>query len=554
MQLLKKAYAVFSTKERVVFFAAVGIFLLSSIILIAIIARTDTHTVPAPGGTYREGMTGQPSLVNPVLAESEVDKSLVRLIFANLGQLAEEISRDSRDPSVWQVRLKENLQWQDGQKLTSDDVVFTIEKIQDTSRQSPLYTAWEGIRAQRVSELEIKIILPAPYALFGDTVHSLSVAPKHLFADIPLANWRLSEYNLQPVGSGPYKFEGYDTQSDGFIRTYALRPNPSYAHGQPFIQNIVFHFYTDAQNLMSAFNTGRIDGFAGIDTELISQIRRPYNSVPLTIPGYYAVFFNQNKNLALQDAQTRHALSLAINREVLVEKALHGEGVPMTGPLPANAAEEAPTSTSTQPANPASLLDAAGWKLTAEGARVKVSGRASSTLTITLTVPEVDFLVATAQEVKAMWEAIGVRTTIAVQDSQTLAQTTIKNRDYEALLFGNVLTPSYDLFSFWHSSQRFFPGLNLSLYNNPQADRLIETLRTSFDTAAQTQAREQLGALIETQHPAAFLYSPVYHYVSSRSLNGVQSAVVTELADRFENAAQWYLRTRRVVNEEEHID
>ena len=121
------------------------------------------------------------------------------------------------------MRLKEGLTWQDGQQLTSDDVVFTVQSIQDPDAHSPLYQSWQGVTATRVSELEVQFTLTNPYAFFGDNLKNLYIVPKHLYADTPPGNWHLSDYNLKPVGSGPYQFLSYNKNSDGFISSYSLQ-------------------------------------------------------------------------------------------------------------------------------------------------------------------------------------------------------------------------------------------------------------------------------------------------------------------------------------------
>ena len=239
---LKRTFLAFSKSEKIAF-ALSGVVALSSLVfLIGFWITQATRIAPAPGGEITEGIIGQPSYINPIIASSETDKAIVRLVFANLPSLAEK-SEVSQDGKVWKVRLKEKLFWHDNEKLASDVVVFTIQKIQDPESQSPLFSAWQGVLATRLSELEIQFVLANPYAFFSNNLDDLFIVPKHLFDDVAPANWRLSEYNLKPIGSGPYTFEDYKARSDGFIESYRLSARADESELEPFIHRIVFRFF-----------------------------------------------------------------------------------------------------------------------------------------------------------------------------------------------------------------------------------------------------------------------------------------------------------------------
>src|SRR3989344_8558183 len=248
----KKLFAAQKKGERRLFFAAVFCAAVATLVIAAIAVGKNTRIVPADGGSYVEGVVGQPTSLNPVIAESETDKNLVRLVFSNVTDLAEKIEADPEHPSrVFRVRLKEDILWHDGEKLTSDDVVFTVKKIQDPTSASPFYSAWQGVVAERFSELEVSFTLVAPYAFFPDTLKDLYVLPKHLYEAVPPSNWRLSEYNLKPVGSGPYRFYSYDKRPDGFVEGYHFTPNEN-ASPRPMIQNFTMEFFASPDDMTRA--------------------------------------------------------------------------------------------------------------------------------------------------------------------------------------------------------------------------------------------------------------------------------------------------------------
>lgn len=548
MILLKKIFQSFTKSERVVFLSAVAAAVLSAITLAGIGFAGSTHAVPASGGEFIGGAIGQPIYVNPVTASTEIDKILVRLVFSNINDVADKIEASS-DGRTWRVRLKENLRWQSGEKLTSDDIIFTVQKIQDRESSSPLLQSWQGVATERLSELELRFSLANPYAFFGDTLNNLYILPKHLLADVPPSNWRLSDYNLKPIGSGPYKFASYEKRPDGFIYLYKLELWDRYPGRKSLIQNFSFQFFSQTADLIKGFNLGQIDGLGGLSLQNISQIKRPHNSFSFQLPGYYAVFLNQSKSIPLKDLDVRRALYLATDREALIKEALGGYGRLNKGPIPTRTTYSNPETAAADatPGTASEILEKAGWKKNETGFREKTIKNTKIPLELALITPKVDFLSKTAELLQASWQKIGFKINLIILSPEEIAANAIKNRDYEMLLFGNVLGRNSDLFSFWHSSQRFYPGLNLALYNNKKADSLIESTRQNLDQEKRMAQFNDLQNLIVSDYPAIFLYSTDYLYVANKNLHGLDAGFIAEPADIFAGASSWYLKTARVL-------
>ena len=141
-----------------------------------------------------------------------------------------------------------------------------------------------------------------------------------------------------------------------------------------------------------------------------------------------------------------------------------------------------------------------------------------------------------------MWHAFGIALTIKTLDTDDIS-TTLKNRQYQAILFGNVLDPAEDLYPFWHSDERFSPGLNLALWNSSRGDDLMEQVRREINDGKRMAFLTDLESLIRKDLPALFLFAPDYLYITSRSVQGVRGARVVDPSGRFTNVARWYLRT-----------
>ena len=162
----------------------------------------------------------------------------------------------------------------------------------------------------------------------------------------------------------------------------------------------------------------------------------------------------------------------------------------------------------------------------------------------TLTVPDIELLIKTADIIKSDWEKLGVSVTIKPTKTSEI-QEVIKNRSYEAILFGNILNEPQDLFSFWHSSKRFYPGLNLAFFNNSEVDRLLDSIRTEPDEAKRIQKLNQAAEKISDETAAAFIVFPEYVYVTSPKLKGYETTSGTILSDRLNNISMWYISTIR---------
>src|SRR3989344_773790 len=546
MLFLKKILGALSRPEKTAVFVALTIALVCLAGIVTFFVYRMTVVTPARGGKYTEGVCSQPGYVNPILASTEADKLLVRLLFSNIPDIAEKIEVD-KNGRVWQITLKENLSWSDNQKLTSDDVVFTVEKIQDPQAQSPLFHSWQGVAVNRLSERKVQFNLVSPYPFFEENLRGLYILPKHIFADTPPANWKLSEYNLKPVGSGPYLFSSYAKQPNGFITYYRLVAQDGKVES-PLIGKFNLRFFSRPEDMTKEFNAGKIDGMTVMDGEVYSEITRPHQLFSYFLPSYYAVFFNQSQSVALQDIAVRKALVQAVDPEMLAEKIFSGRATPVDSPI-----SEALASVGSEQKQKASMeqinsdLEQAGWKMGSDNVRVKKSQNGDTPFSLKLTVPDVPFLVKTANELKEGWAGIGAKIDIEKLSPEETISAAIKNRDYQAILYANVLNPPSDLYSFWHSRERFYPGLNLSLYNNKAADQLIDSIRRDFDGKAREEMLRKLGDTITSDYPAAFLYSPHYLFVAGKNLGGATPRMLVDTGDRLTEVSAWYVKTARTL-------
>lgn len=521
-----------------------------------------TTEVPLSGGEYAEALIGSPRYINPILAQTnEVDVDLSRLIFSGLlkydaeGRLVPDLAESyevSADQLTYTVRLKNNIKWHDGEAFKADDIIFTVASIQDPVFKSPLAKTFRDITAEKIDDFTVKFVLKEPY---GPFLHALTfgILPGHLWYNIPAANSDLTELNKKPIGTGPWKFEGFKKDKTGVIKSYSLTPFEDYYGDKPYLTRIVFKFFGDFTSAIEAFKSKEVQGIAYLPYDNRPELKKYKNTVyyELSQPQYTAIFFNQKKNELLAADYIRQAMTLSIDKERVVREALGGTGQALEGlPLPGIEPATDTVKFAYDPQVAAEMLEKNGWSLqtttTADGLSEQVRIKKTYTLEVTLTTADSPQNEAAAKVIKQCWEKIGIKTNIELVDKTRVIPDVINTRKYEALLFAENLGFDPDPFPFWHSSQADYPGLNLAQFNDKAADGLLEKGRLTPDWPKRTQYYQELQKIISQKLPAIFIYSPYYTYIQDSSVKGFAIKIIADSCDRFSNLPQWYVRTTRI--------
>jgi peptide/nickel transport system substrate-binding protein len=238
---------------------------------------------------------------------------------------------------------------------------------------------------------------------------------------------------------------------------------------------------------------------------------------------------------------------MAIDRTALTQTVLGGYGIPLDGPLPSGFGIEV-VATTTQDGDRAetarAILRDSGWKLNEE-TKVweKEIDDVNTTLELSIATVNNPLFEATAESLRETWERIGVRVTVKQFEQSDLTQGIIRPRDYEALLFGTHVGRALDFFSFWHSSQRNDPGLNVALYANITTDALLTDARTTSDITKRNEALMRFTEEIQKETPALFLYQPEFIYIFPHAVIGATFVGVNEPHERFASVHDWYVDT-----------
>lgn len=519
--------------------------------------QTHITIVPAKGGVLSEALIGQPKFINPILAHtSDTDLDLSHLIYSGLlkyderlalvPDLAERYSIDD-EQKRYIFQLKDNLVWQDGNPLTADDIIFTIRAVQDSEWESPLLVSFKGITIDKIDNQTVAFNLPKPFAPFL-TLMTTGLLPKHIWEDIPPASARLAEFNVKPVGSGPWQFHELKKDKSGNIHTYKLIPNQLYHEQKPNLEELIFKFYPDFLTAIDALNQNQVMSLSFLPTDLNSELIEPvkYNYHDLELPQYTALFFNQKQNKILKDKLVRKALAHAINKKDIITNALQGEAKLINSPILSHQAGFL-SDLITYDYNAeksAELLTEAGWTLLTEE-NAKHWNKDDETLSITLTTVDHPENKKVAESIKKYWETVGIITNLNIVSPNNIQVDIIKERDFDVLLYGEIIGGDPDPFPFWHSSQSEHPGLNLSQFKDSNTDELLEEARQTTDTLIRITKYQEFQRIINKELPAIFLYIPTYTYVQDKRIKGFTSKGLIVPADRFNNLAHWYIKTKK---------
>jgi len=335
----RQFFKVLGKKEKNFFFAFLVLTILSASFLLVNFYFENTKVVPANGGTFIEGVVGHPRFINPIYPSYDVDRDLLELVFSGLmkydgsGRIIPDLAENytiSEDGKIFEVYLRKDVVWHDGQPLKAEDVVFTIETVQDKEYISPLLVNWLGVKAEEISDYKIRFRLESPSSVFLENL-TLKILPKHIWGEISPENFHRSVYNLKPVGSGPYKFKNSQQDEKENITFLELVRNKDYFGEIPNLDKISFYFFKNEEELIE--NIYKIKGFALISKKDINASKNNFSEKLFPLPRYFAVFFNPEKSQVLTDVKVRRALNYATNKREILEKVFAGRGEIVDSPI-----------------------------------------------------------------------------------------------------------------------------------------------------------------------------------------------------------------------------
>jgi peptide/nickel transport system substrate-binding protein len=418
---------------------------------------------PVEGGIYTEAIIGSLVRLNPLLdSANQADRDVDQLIFSGLvrfdstgvpqPELAEITT--SLDGLIYNVKLKESLTWHDGQPLTSADVIFTIDLIKNGKGFIPddIIEMWKSIEAIQLDDQNLQFKLAEPFAPFQDYL-TFGILPKHILGRLTLTQILDSDFNLNPVGSGPFKFAAI-TVEGSTITGIKLEAFKEYSSGAPFIQEINFRYYPDAESAFKAYQDGFVQGISQIPSNLLQQaLAQPDLSIYTgRLPQISMILLNLNDPEVpfFQDTAIRKALLTGINRQRIVKEYFNGQAILANSViLPGTWAylDTLPTS-EYDPEQAALALKESGYVVTGDENPVRMKEK--QVLRFFLSFPDDELHLKIAESIQKDWQQLSIDVILDPIPPDVFLTEKLVPRAYQAALVDINLsrTPDPDPYPF----------------------------------------------------------------------------------------------------------
>jgi peptide/nickel transport system substrate-binding protein len=525
------------------------------------ILPTSPEVEPTTGGVYAEGLIGSLGRLNPVLDfYNQPDRDVDRLLFSSLLRFNDrglpvhdlvESMGISQDGRIYNFSIRENVVWHDGKPLTSEDVVFTVEMLRSPDLPIPedIRALWETVEVEALNEYTLQFRLPEPFSPFQDYL-TFGILPKHILGDIPASEMVNAEFNLQPVGSGPFKFDSILGEGDQ-ISGVVLTPNPDYYAEPPFIEEFIFRYYPDHQTAVTAYQEGEIQGISRITNEILpAALQAPgLNLYSGPIPLLSMIFLNlDNPEVPfLQDGSIRRALYMGLNRQHMIDELLGSQAILAHGPIFPNSwayyagIEHVPYDAE----GAIRILREAGYTIPATGGSVRTNEEGQA-LNIELVYPEDSSYEPIAQAIASDWRAIGVGVELNPMPYEDVVSAYLEPRAYQAALvdLNFSRTPDPDPYPFWHQAQ-ITGGQNYAKWDDRQASEYLEQARIEVDIEERTRLYNNFQVRFASELPSLPLFYPIYNYAVDEQIQGVTMGPLYDPSDRLVTAPQWFLLAGR---------
>lgn len=445
-----------------------------------------------PSKEFREGIVAQPSNFFPVRAESVHDKTISKLLFRGLfkyniyGEIENDLVESydiSQDSLTYTFKLKDNQYWIDGRKITSEDVLYT-------SYNSP---SLGGISTDRIDELTVRFKLQNKYSPF------LSLMTQGIIQNNSLEH----QDPLFPVSSGDFRVIRL-RRSGPLVDEVTL-------YSQKFkIPKLVYRFYSNDSDLLTATKLGEIDAFM---SPSIFDIDNFTNYKFAVVSNSYGLFFNTSNSKAPDQT-----LRLKISKVLDTEDIISNYGIPVEGVISRN-------------------NDFTNKKITFDKYDSKYKEDLQKRLITIKTTNSINKDIVTRIK-NNLEDRLNLNVQIEYFETAEFIEKVIKTKEFEIILFGIETQRDPDRYVNWHSSG-IASGYNLTSFRNPTSDKSLEDGRNTTDLTQRKNFYNKFQESFDQNLPAIFLYHPFENYYISNRVSGIGEKFTFDLSDRYLDFNNW---------------
>ncbi len=497
------------------------------------------------------GMTSEPVILNPILSTGTPAGFVNNRVFASLVRADENLQMEpyvaedwefSEDGLEWIFQLRDDVYFHDGEQLTADDVVYTYMAILHEDYTGVRATTYEPIEeVVAVDDLTVKFVLKRPHApLLSDL--TMGIMPSHLLADEPIAQLRELDFNMKPIGAGPFVFEEW--RSGEYI---VLSRNPDFFLDGPYLEQVRIRFYGDEQVMLTALEAGDIDYIGSIPPDDIDRVMQEYDDklefFERQNNGYSYIGLKQTHPI-LEDHRVRQAMAYGINRRTVVDDVLNGYGTVMNANVPPFSWAYNPDLTDYEydPDQAIELLEKAGWtEIGDDGIRRNADGDKLSVECVTSTgnvIRENTLLIAQQNLAE-----IGFDLDVQFYEWTVLLEQYLDAAMFESYMLGWSLGLDPDAYLFFHSDASLdeegnLRGFNDVEYSNERVDELLELGRITLDQDEREEIYHEIQEILNEELPYIFLFSQDLVSATNRDIRGITMSDIGPLY-----MEQWYIET-----------
>jgi len=548
---------------------------------------------------YREGIVGVPASINPLTARTQADRDIVALVFSGLVRRGPNGSVLPDLASTWTIgdkgssytfTLRPDAVWQDAERVTSADVVFTIQTLQDPTYTGPAAGSWREVTVTAIDERTVRFDLDTPLGGFLQAA-TQPLLPVHLLESVPPASLADDPFNARPVGSGPYRLVRWDgveavlepaaapsaatgaspspggstaSSPSGSVAPSVAAPSvvgqgspsaqrsalPTAPAGSVPLPAIQLHFYDDRAALMADYRAGRLDAASGLSPGEARDLATAADARLLRYPRttFTSVVLNQRlSHPEFRSQPVRRGLLATIDRARLIETALAGIGKRADTPVPPSSWPFDPTATAAvgyDPAGAANALRKLGWTKAANGWRAP---KAKTPFTIELIAPDQvssPLVYATAIAVAGEWRRFGLRVDLVDLPVREFAER-LSTGGFQAAIVDIDVGLDPDLYPFFASTQTATGGANVSGIQIPLLDQKLVTARRYADTKTRLAAFRDLQAYLGLLELALPLYFRDTPFVVNKRVFGPSPVVIGDGSGRYWDVLTWRLANGR---------
>ncbi len=489
-------------------------------------------------GNITEGIIGNLKEPNPYKPVTQADKDLNNILYSSLVQetetenylqkyelrLADKIDV-SNDKSTYKVTLKKDITFSNGSAITPEDIIYSLSNVA-TEKKYTVEKTEENTLTFKLKKANDNFLENLTYPIIKkDTIFE-------------------NNFSSNLVTSSFFRVKSIDKDLDGNVNSLVLERYNNGEEKIAYLKNYKLIYFKNEVDAYNAFQKKEIDLLSGVSGNTLSKISDDTNikfeSAPL--PNNYAVFLNQNKDEILQDKNLRKALSDIIDRESLTHQVLGNFGIPEKNILGQKGTLKSVNEVIDSLGSSFSFKDGVLYMSTKKASETK-----KEAVKITLTTIQNKELEDTAKYLQSAWKKIGIQTEIKVIDKKDL-NNVVRDRDFEALLFGFSIKSEKDYYSFFSSKERSYPKLNIANYTSRQSDKILDALSGDNSPARTQDLINQLSVEIEDDNPVIILYKPKFVFAHFLDTQIKLPNTIRSEEERYSYIKNWYTDTEKVLN------